>query len=218
MDNETYSEPVSHLTAYKKWTSLPPKMGEKWAKSLGIRVENMKKFAASVDALTKKVNSFLGRKDNGKYGSETEIEKEEKEKKNKNLLNVTALNISHDITARELNLFRLILTWVSADNILRQDDRPVESGDTVNTAQINRPSLSVEAMQNLFPVCEMLSIEDGKHWKTGNFSIPLNVRYEGKTCYAVHISFVPFSMYICLCVCASAYPYTDTACLNPLFK
>lgn len=206
LDNETYSEPVSYLTAYKKWTSLPPKMAEKWAKSLGIRVENMKKFAASVDALTKKANSFLGRKDNGKYESETEIEKKEKEKKNNNLLDMTALNVSHDITARELNLFRLILTWVSADNILRQDDRLVEGEDTANTARINGPSLSIEAMQNLFPLCEMLSIEDDKHWKTGNLSIPLNVRYEGRTCCLCLFRAI-FNAYLslCLCICISLH-------------
>lgn len=176
LDNETYSEPVLHLTAYKKWISLPVKLREKWAKSLGIRVENMTKFVANVGELIKKVNMFLGRKD-GKYESDAEITK--RGGQSKHSLDVTALNISHDITPRELNHFRLILTWVSADNILRQADRPKEAEDTANTVEIKKSLLGVEAMRDLFPTCEMLSIEDDNHWKIGNLKIPLNIHYEG---------------------------------------
>ena len=197
LDNETYSEPVLYLTALKKWTSLPPNLREKWAKSLGIRVENMKKLATSVDELSKKVNMFLGRKD-GKYESESEIQKNGNQ--SCNILNATALNISHDITPRELNLFRLILTWVSADNIIRQVYRPAESEDTVNAAQISKPLLSVEAMKDLFPTCEMLSIEDDQHWKIGNFAIPLNVHYQGNLVCAVCKDRLLLTVDIRLCV------------------
>lgn len=176
VDNETYSEPVLHLTAYKKWISLRAKLREKWAKSLGIRVENMTKFVANVDELIKKVNMFLGRKD-GKYESDAEITK--RGGQSKHSLDVTALNISHDITPRELNHFRLILTWVSADNILRQADLPKEAEDTANTVEIKKSLLSVEAMRDLFPICEMLSIKDDNQWKIGNLEIQLNVHYEG---------------------------------------
>jgi hypothetical protein len=201
LDNETYSEPVLHLTAYKKWISLPVKLREKWAKSLGIRVENMTKFVANVGELIKKVNLFLGRKD-GKYESDAEITK--RGGQSKHSLDVTALNISHDITPRELNHFRLILTWVSADNILRQADRPLDSSkeaeDTANTVEIKKPSLSVEAMRDLFPTCEMLSIENDNHWKIGNLEIPLNVHYEGtvRALFAILSKSTTSYSYMCL--------------------
>lgn len=173
------------------------KLREKWARSLGIRVENMTKFVANVNELIKKVNMFLGRKD-GKYESDAEIKK--RGGQSKHSLDVIALNISHDITPRELNHFRLILTWVSADNVLRQADRPKEAEDTANTVEIKKPLLSVEAMRDLFPTCEMLSIEDDNQWKIGSLEIPLNVHYRGTVralCETLSISTLSYS---CTCL------------------
>ena len=172
LDDGNYSDPVLHLIAFKKWVTLSKSEKPKWAFSLGIRMQSMIEFVNTVNLLLEKVDRLLGcvgqngRRD---YDSEENIDRER-------FMDTKSLDLSHAITARELNYFRLMLTWVSADNIIRQ----VKEGKVDNEVQLKKQRISVGAINELFPVCRKASIIDDKEWQHNKYSIPFEVSYEGE--------------------------------------
>ena len=172
LDDGNYSDPVLHLIAFKKWVTLSKSEQPKWAFSLGIRIQNMIEFVNTVNLLLKKVNRLLGcvgqngRRD---YDSQENIDKER-------FIDTKSLDLSHTITARELNYFRLMITWVSTDNIIRQ----VKKRKVDNEVKLKKQMISVGAIKKLFPVCRETSIIDDKEWRHDEYSIPFEISYEGE--------------------------------------
>ena len=171
LDGGNYSDPVLHLIAFKKWATLSKSEQSKWAFSLGIRIQSMIEFVNTVNLLLEKVNRLLGRagRDYDSYDRGENIDR-------KRFMDMISLDLSHEITARELNYFRLMLTWVSTDNIIRQEKK--EKVD--NEVKLKKQMVSVAAINRLFPVFRKASIIDDKEWRHDKYSIPFEISYEGE--------------------------------------
>lgn len=166
LDDENYSEPVLHLIAYKKWKTLTVEERQEWAKSLGLHFVSMNDFVLSVDELFNRVNRCLGGEEGTKStgASSQNIDKEK-------FFDRSSLKLSHIITEIELNYFRLIITWASKDNIIRQEGNgKIDEKVTLET---------MIEIKNLFPVFKKASIIDDKKLQHGENSIPFKVNYEG---------------------------------------
>lgn len=174
LDDGNYSDPVLHLIAFKKWATLSKSEQSKWAFSLGIRIQCMVEFVNTVNLLLEKVNRLLGcarqnsRRDYDSYDREDNIDSER-------FMDTTSLDLSHAITARELNYFRLMITWVSTDNIIRQEKK----SKVDNEVKLKKQMIPVAAINRLFPVCRKASIIDDKEWRHDKYSIPFEISYEG---------------------------------------
>ena len=135
----------------------------------------MVEFVNTVNLLLEKVNRLLGRaRQNGRRDYDSYDRKENIDRKR--FLDTTSLDLSHAITARELNYFRLMLTWVSTDNIIRQDKK----GKVENEVRLKKQMISDGSMNKLFPVFRKASIIDDKEWRHDECSIPFEIAYEGE--------------------------------------
>lgn len=108
IDSRAYSEPILHLNAYLKWKELlTVKLRGSWASKCGINVEKMNSFVSDVDYLLCKVDVLIPESD------------------------LHHTHRSSLITPEKLNIYRLILTWISADNIMYQKRMPSTTASTV---------------------------------------------------------------------------------------
>jgi hypothetical protein len=170
LDDGNYSEPVLHLIAYKQWRTLTVPERQDWAKLSGLIFVCMMDFVLSVDDLFKRVNRYLGGEE-GKKSSGDSSQNIDKEK----FLDDSSLNLSHIITERELNFFRLIITWASKDNIIRQEG----NGKIDEKVTLKMKEIHMREIENLFPVSKKVSIIDDKKWQDGEYKTPFKVSYEG---------------------------------------
>ena len=184
LDNGSYSEPIMALNMYKKWQSLSKVNRIEWCKVSNIRLENMGNFATSVESLLKSVNSMLSRRGRSKGGQMREGElvgqREEQGKGEGGALKLdqTALNITHTTTPTELNLYRLILTWVCHENIMTQQKLAV--GQKWNARiTMREENFSVKDLENLFTDTRKISVKNDKKVTDGNFSVPFSIKITG---------------------------------------
>lgn len=178
LDDGHYSEPVLHLIAYKKWQTLTVPDRQEWAKLLGLRFVCMRDFDLSVDDLFSRVNRFLGG-DEGEKRSCDSSQNIDKEK----FLDGSSLKLSHIITELELNYFRLIITWASKDNIIRQEG----NGKTDEKVTFKMGEIPMTDMKNLFPVYKKVSIIDDKKLQHGDYNILFKLSYESKYAHVICI-------------------------------
>lgn len=174
------------LTMYKKWQSLSKPNRIKWCKASNIRFENMANFVTSVQSLITSVNSMLSRggrrrggqrrKGEGEGKGEGKGEGEGHEGTQK--LDQTALNIAHTTTATELNLYRLILTWVCSANILTQQNLDANEEWTARF-HINEQHFSVEDIENLFSETRIISVKNDRKVTDGKFPVPFSIKFTG---------------------------------------
>lgn len=188
LDNGAYSEPIMALNMYKKWQSLSKLNRVEWCKASNIRYENMSNFVTSVESLLTSVNSMLsrggrrrgGQRREGEEQGEGEGKGEEQEGAKK--LDQTALNIAHTTTPTELNLYRLILTWVCSANILTQQKQSATTEWNAR-CQMNEQNFSIEDIEDLFIETRIISVKNDKKITGGKFSLPFSIKFTGLSFY-----------------------------------
>lgn len=184
LDDGYYSEPVLHFIAYKEWKrkTLTVPERQKWAKLYGLHFVSMNDFVLSVDDLFNRVNGLLG----GEEGKKSSCDSSRNIDK-KIFLDVSSLDLSHTITKEEINYFRLIITWASKNNIIRQEG----SGKIDEKVTLKMNEIPMTEMKNLFPVSKKVSIIDYKKLQHGEYSFPFKVSYSthmSRTSYLTCVS------------------------------
>lgn len=179
LDQGSYCEPVMYLNAYRKWITLNEKQKIQWARIAGIQMDAMNRFVMLAKDLMDKTErairnssesiDFYGENEDEDLGSDSGYR-----------LDFSALHLDHITTPKELNYYRLIITWISADNIVRQDgldktDKEAPFESTVSVA------FSRQSIQNLYPNIDTISIKNDRKVKNGVFSIPFNIKYQGNS-------------------------------------
>lgn len=148
-----------------------------WARRAGIKIECMNRFAVLVSELLRRTQRALRpavamdsngyeEDDNQDLGSDSSHHDQ------------SALRLDHVASQRELNYYRLILTWISPDNIIRQND--INAEDKKPPFQcITTKSLALRSIQHLYPPVHLISTKRADEAGTVPFSIALKVKYEG---------------------------------------
>jgi hypothetical protein len=175
LDNGSYSEPIMALNMYKKWQSLSKVNRIEWCKASNVRHESMSNFATSVESLLKSVESMVGR--GGRRRGQWK-EGEEDGDGGALKLDLTALDITHRTTPSELNLYRLILTWICSENISSQ--KKPSAGQKWNAhIRMKEKDFSVEDIENLFTETKLISVKNDRRVADGIFSVPYSIKFTG---------------------------------------
>ena len=160
------------LNMYKKWVSLRSEERVRWCKASAIRHDNMSHFVTSVENILRSVNNLLRRGkrsqgDHKKSGETTEPQ-----------LNQDALHIEHTTTPRELNLYRLILTWVCSKNIMHQNTAS-DNPDWKARINIVESIFSVQDLEKLFIGASTISVKNDKKITNGALTVPVTIKFTG---------------------------------------
>ena len=123
-----------YLLMYKKWVSMNNKDRKIWTEKSSISHTAMARFVSSANNILKSVNDQLKRMD----GRTT-------------ILSTDSLDINSVITAQKLNMFRLILTWNSVPNIIRQDDIHGQKISLKSFETMGLSKMTDEKMEELIP-------------------------------------------------------------------
>ena len=178
LDSGTYSEPVMHMLMYRKWISMKSKERRIWAQKANLNYSAMSQFVSSTGSILKSVNEQLKRVDGGKV-----------------FLTIDLLDVNLSITPQKLNMYRLILTWCSLRNIIRQDDR--SNRKALNCFEtFGTPKMTDEMMESLIPeyheVC--VSLESKEDQQREFLQIPWERSTKGENLVLNYfVFFIPFS-------------------------
>ena len=177
LDQGCYCEPVMYLNAYRKWVTLNEKQQIQWARIAGIQIDAMNRFAMQAKDLMDKTERALrnSRESIDFYG---EIDDEDLGPDSGHRLDFSVLHLDHITTPKELNYYRLIISWISADNIMRQDGLEMTDKKAPFQSIVSVP-FSRQSIQNLYPDIDLFSTKNDKKVKNSVMSIPFNVKYQG---------------------------------------
>ena len=194
MDDKTYSDQVMHLNIYKKWKSLTFIWDRAlWAKKVGLKINLLEGFVSIADNLLKSLNNAV-RDISGKNDT----------------LGLHSLDISTKITSAKLNMYRLILTWASAKNIIRQrESRGSEELHYVPAIGItsNEP-VDDDFMNKLTPNFSGITLEYEKISSNVFLTIPW-IRLTQRT-FTILLIFFNVSYVLLILNCHFYYLYLDT--------
>ena len=146
-DGGSYSEPVMHLNIYKKWMSMTPAEQMVWGLQANVSHARVQAFVSSVNILSLAVDKAKG----AERG---------------NLLLSSALQVGTVITPQKLNIYKLMLTWMSYGNVIRQStlvEQPPEATklpthkQTLSGVKQGIP-ISDDLLDNLLPPYHELSM------------------------------------------------------------
>ena len=111
-----------------------------WTEKANLNYSCMAQFVSSADSILKSVNDQMKRIDGKKL-----------------FLSSDLLDINLLMTPQKLNIYRLILTWSSLQNIIRQDDR--ENRKALNCFEtFGTPKMTDEMMEFLIPEYHEVSV------------------------------------------------------------
>ena len=128
------------MLMYKKWASMKSKERRIWTEKANLNYSSMAQFVSSADSILKSVNDQMKRIDGKKLFLSTDL-----------------LDINLLMTPQKLNIYRLILTWSSLQNIIRQDDR--ENRKALNCFEtFGTPKMTDEMMEFLIPEYPEVSV------------------------------------------------------------
>jgi hypothetical protein len=169
-----------YLNAYKKWITLSPREMNKWASAAGIRIQSMKQFVILVGDLLKKTNKAIRVANSyGSYDEEDEDEENADLEIDSEHLDPSVLDLDYVTSQKELNYFRLILTWISTDNIIMQERIEDKDKNPPFLSVIQRP-IARKAIQNLYAPVNLISTTKDSQCHVGSYSIPFEIKSEGK--------------------------------------
>ena len=179
LDQGCYCEPVMYLNAYKKWIALKTSKDQsKWAKQAGIKFDAMKRFELSVKDLLQRTQKAIRVANSFSFYDEEDEEGDEDLGPDSGHLDLSVLDLDYVTSQKELNYFRLILTWVSTDNVMMQKNFKANNKSPPFQSIINSP-IARKAIQNLFPPLNLISTTNDSKWDSGSYSIPLEIKTEG---------------------------------------
>ena len=164
LDGGSYSEPIMYLRLLLLHEEQPRDKRKGWLVRHGLSVARFYHFRNwTIDCL-RRVKGCLNVKLRSKVGGD--------------LVNGSDFSVrSIDLTDAKLNTLRLILTWTSDNNIMRQEPLQLKSYESVDEVVVMSPEFSEEHLKSIFPRSVTWSV-------TGSGSALRNIRFLTDTSYS----------------------------------
>ena len=163
LDGGVFSEPIMYLKAYMTWMTMNVQMRSQWIRDHGLVFARFTQFVTSTTNLLKRVNDSL------KNSRDDKI-------KVKNFLGDDPNTwLDSELSAKKLNLLRLLLAWTSDGNFLRMKEEK-DGGKKKETGFydqiiIESPELTENHLSAIFPPEVQWSLDKlGKRMYDGAFS------------------------------------------------
>lgn len=179
LDQGCYCEPVMCLNAYKKWISLTSKAQVKWADQAGLKIDAMKRLEMSVKDLLDKTQKAICVANSPGFYDEEDGNKEDELEFDSGHLDLSVLDPDYVTSQKELNYFRLILTWISTENIIMQKSIKATDKKPPFQSVLTIP-IACKAIRRRFAPVNLISTRRGQKCDGMSYSIPLEIKSEGK--------------------------------------